>query len=136
MCEFKEVDRALLDGEEKGFVKSHVRKGRDEILGAAIVAGHAGEMISQISVAMAARVTSASKPASVIHPYPNAGRGDPSMRRCLQSNPIDPHREEMDGALAGVAEKLRRLGMSELRRRLIIFCANIDRLGSDTFVHV
>src|SRR5204863_1801706 len=29
--EFKELDRALLDGEEEGFVKIHVRKGRDEI---------------------------------------------------------------------------------------------------------
>src|SRR5205814_1760670 len=52
--EFKEVDRAVLDGEEDGFVKFHVRKGHDEILGATIVARHAGEMISEISVAMAA----------------------------------------------------------------------------------
>src|SRR5205809_1852770 len=43
--EFKDVDRAVLDGEKEGFVKLHVRKGRDEILGATIVARHAGEMI-------------------------------------------------------------------------------------------
>jgi pyruvate/2-oxoglutarate dehydrogenase complex dihydrolipoamide dehydrogenase (E3) component len=67
--DFKEVDRAVLDGEEEGFVKFHVRKGRDEILGATIVARHAGEMISEISVAMAAR-TGLGKLASVIHPYP------------------------------------------------------------------
>ncbi len=30
------------------------------------------------------------------------------MRRCLQSDPADPDGEEVDGALAGVAEKLRR----------------------------
>src|SRR5439155_15790191 len=41
------------------------------------------------------------------------------MRRCLQSDPIDPDGEEMDGPLAGVAKKLRRPGMSELRRRLL-----------------
>src|SRR5678809_1274389 len=29
--EFKEVDRAILDGEAEGFVKFHVKKGRDEI---------------------------------------------------------------------------------------------------------
>ena len=37
----------------------------------------------------------------------------------------------MDGPLAGVAEKLRRPGMSELRRRLILFaryCAGNERL--------
>jgi pyruvate/2-oxoglutarate dehydrogenase complex dihydrolipoamide dehydrogenase (E3) component len=69
MREFKEVDRAVLDGEEDGFVKIHVKKGRDEILGATIVARHAGEMISEISVAMAARI-GLGKLASVIHPYP------------------------------------------------------------------
>src|SRR5213594_252748 len=67
--EFKEVDRAVLDGEEDGFVKFHVRKGRDEILGATIVARHAGEMISEVSVAMAARI-GLGKLASVILPYP------------------------------------------------------------------
>jgi pyruvate/2-oxoglutarate dehydrogenase complex dihydrolipoamide dehydrogenase (E3) component len=76
--EFKEVDRAVLDGEEDGFVKFHVRKGRDEILGATIVARHAGEMISEISVAMAARV-GLGKLASVIHPYPTQAE---ALRQC------------------------------------------------------
>ncbi len=49
----KEVDRAIADGEEEGFVKVHVRKGTDKILGATIVARHAGEMINEISLAMA-----------------------------------------------------------------------------------
>lgn len=66
---FKEVDRAIVDGEEDGFVKIHVKKGTDEILGATIVARHAGEMISEISVAMAAKL-GLGKLASVIHPYP------------------------------------------------------------------
>ena len=43
--DFKEVDRAVLDGEEEGFAKILVTKGREEILGATIVARHAGEMI-------------------------------------------------------------------------------------------
>jgi pyruvate/2-oxoglutarate dehydrogenase complex dihydrolipoamide dehydrogenase (E3) component len=76
--EFKEVDRALLDGEEEGFVKIHVRKGRDEILGATIVARHAGEMISEISVAMAAGI-GLGKLASVIHPYPTQAE---AIRQC------------------------------------------------------
>ncbi|MEP6662628.1 MAG: mercuric reductase, partial [Verrucomicrobiota bacterium] len=66
---FKEVDRAIVDGEENGFVKILVKKGTDEILGATIVARHAGEMISEISVAMAAKL-GLGKLASVIHPYP------------------------------------------------------------------
>ena len=66
---FSDVDRAIADGEEEGFVKIHVRKGTDRIVGATIVARHAGEMISEISVAMAARM-GLGKLASVIHPYP------------------------------------------------------------------
>ena len=64
-----EVDRAIADGETEGFVKVQVRKGTDAILGATIVARHAGEMISEISVAMAAKM-GLGKLAGVIHPYP------------------------------------------------------------------
>src|SRR6266567_4531589 len=76
--EFKEVDRAVLDDEEEGFVKFHVRRGRDEILGATIVARHAGEMISEVSVAMAARL-GLGKLAAVIHPYPTQAE---ALRQC------------------------------------------------------
>jgi len=76
--EFKHVDRAVLDGEEDGFVKFHVRKGHDEILGATIVARHAGEMISEISVAMAGRI-GLGRLASVIHPYPTQAE---AIRQC------------------------------------------------------
>ncbi len=67
--DFSDVDRPMLDGEEAGFVKIHVRKGTDIILGATIVAGHAGEMISEITLAIASR-TGLGKIGSVIHPYP------------------------------------------------------------------
>ena len=76
--DFKEVDRAVLDGEQDGFVKFHVKKGRDEIVGATIVARHAGEMISEISVAMAARM-GLGRLASVIHPYPTQAE---AIRQC------------------------------------------------------
>jgi pyruvate/2-oxoglutarate dehydrogenase complex dihydrolipoamide dehydrogenase (E3) component len=76
--DFKEVDRAVLDGEEEGFVKIHVKKCRDEILGATIVARHAGEMISEISVAMASRI-GLGRLASVIHPYPTQAE---AIRQC------------------------------------------------------
>ncbi len=66
---FKEVDRAIAEGEEEGFVKVHVRKGTDRILGATIVARHAGEMISEITVAMVGKVGLKTL-GGVIHPYP------------------------------------------------------------------
>ncbi|MFS8063917.1 MAG: mercuric reductase [Luteimonas sp.] len=63
------VDRAVIDGEDTGFVKIHVADGSDRILGATIVARHAGEMISQITQAMVAD-TGMRTLAQVIHPYP------------------------------------------------------------------
>lgn len=65
---FSEVDRAVLDGEE-GFVKVHVQRGTDKILGATIVARHAGEMISEVTLAMVGKIGLKTL-ARVIHPYP------------------------------------------------------------------
>jgi pyruvate/2-oxoglutarate dehydrogenase complex dihydrolipoamide dehydrogenase (E3) component len=64
-----EVDRAILDGEEEGFARVHIQKGTDKILGATIVAAHAGDMISELSVAMKAGA-GAKTIAGTIHPYP------------------------------------------------------------------
>jgi pyruvate/2-oxoglutarate dehydrogenase complex dihydrolipoamide dehydrogenase (E3) component len=64
-----DVDRALLDGEQEGFVKIHVRDGTDTILGATIVARHAGEMINEISLAMVAGI-GLKTVSRVIHSYP------------------------------------------------------------------
>ncbi|MDP3091588.1 MAG: mercuric reductase [Nitrospira sp.] len=64
-----EVDRAILDGEDKGFARVHIQKGSDKVLGATIVAAHAGEMISEFSVLMKAGL-GAKTIAGTIHPYP------------------------------------------------------------------
>jgi pyruvate/2-oxoglutarate dehydrogenase complex dihydrolipoamide dehydrogenase (E3) component len=50
------VHRAITDDDEMGFVKIHVEEGTDHILGATIVARHAGEMINEITLAMVAGV--------------------------------------------------------------------------------
>ncbi len=67
--ELAEVDRAVLDGETDGFVKVHVKAGGDRILGATVVARHAGEMISELTLAMTHRLGLAAL-ADTIHPYP------------------------------------------------------------------
>jgi pyruvate/2-oxoglutarate dehydrogenase complex dihydrolipoamide dehydrogenase (E3) component len=64
-----DVDRAITDGEDQGFVKIHVKEGTDKILGATVAASHAGEMISEISLAMNAKI-GLSALAQVNHPYP------------------------------------------------------------------
>jgi pyruvate/2-oxoglutarate dehydrogenase complex dihydrolipoamide dehydrogenase (E3) component len=63
------VDRAILDGETDGFVKVHVRAGSDKIVGATIVARHAGEMISTLTLAMTAGLGLGTL-AKTIFPYP------------------------------------------------------------------
>ncbi|NNL65726.1 MAG: mercuric reductase, partial [Myxococcales bacterium] len=63
------VNRAVLDGEEEGFVKVHLKQGSDKILGATIVASHAGEMISEITLAMVGKLGLGTL-LNVIHPYP------------------------------------------------------------------
>jgi pyruvate/2-oxoglutarate dehydrogenase complex dihydrolipoamide dehydrogenase (E3) component len=69
LVRFNEVDRALADGEEEGLMKIHVKKGTDKILGATVVARHAGEMISEITLAMVGNL-GLKAIANVIHPYP------------------------------------------------------------------
>jgi pyruvate/2-oxoglutarate dehydrogenase complex dihydrolipoamide dehydrogenase (E3) component len=64
-----DVDRAVVDGQESGFVKVHVRKGTDRIVGATVVAAHAGEIISELSLAMTAGI-GLKQIARTIHPYP------------------------------------------------------------------
>lgn len=64
-----DVDRAQLDGETEGFARVLLRKGSDRILGATIVARHAGEMISELTLAMTAGL-GLSAIGRTIHPYP------------------------------------------------------------------
>ena len=64
-----DVDRAILDGEEEGFLKVHVGSKGGRILGATLVARHAGEMISELTLAINQKIKLGSI-GNVIHPYP------------------------------------------------------------------
>lgn len=67
--ELSKVDRAILDGETEGFVRVHVRKGTDEIVGATVVAAHAGDLIGELTLAMKAKI-GLKTIGGTIHPYP------------------------------------------------------------------
>jgi len=66
--ELGEVDWARLDGDE-GLLKLLVRKGSDRILGATLVARNAGDMISELTLAIASGAGLRTL-AETIHPYP------------------------------------------------------------------
>jgi pyruvate/2-oxoglutarate dehydrogenase complex dihydrolipoamide dehydrogenase (E3) component len=67
--EMSEVDRAIVEGEEHGFVKAHVAKGTDRLVGATIVAHNAGDLISQYALAMSAGAGLGTF-SSTVYPYP------------------------------------------------------------------
>lgn len=64
-----QVDRALADGETEGFVRIVHRAGSDQILGATLVARHAGDMISELTLAITTG-QGLNALSGVIHPYP------------------------------------------------------------------
>ena len=89
-----DVDRAIVDSETTGFVKIHVMERTDRILGATIVGSHAGEMISEITLAIVAGV-GLERLASVMHPYPTESGG---IRQAADAFVLARHRA------AGVAQ--------------------------------
>ncbi len=88
---FSEVDRAIVDGENVGFLKILHKKGSDQILGATLVANHAGEMISEVTTAIVGKI-GLSKLANVIHPYPTQAeaikKAADAYQRTRLSSPI------------------------------------------------
>lgn len=84
---FEEVDRAILDGEEEGLLEIYARKGTDRILGATLVARHAGDLISELTLAIGEGAGLAAL-SRTIHPYPTQSEafrkaGDAYMRTRL-----------------------------------------------------
>ena len=67
-----EVDRAILDGESEGFLRLILKKGTDRILGATLVAEHAGDMIGELVLAITQGI-GLGKIGGTIHPYPTQG---------------------------------------------------------------
>ena len=85
--QFSHVDRAILDGEEEGFARVHYDKKSGRLLGGTIVARHAGEMISELTLAITSGLK-VSALSATIHPYPTQVEvlkkiGDQYMRQRL-----------------------------------------------------
>ncbi|WP_041780205.1 mercuric reductase [Allocoleopsis franciscana] len=93
-----QVDRAIADGEEEGFVKILHRKGSDQILGATIVARHAGEMISEVTTAIVGKV-GLSRLSGVIHPYPTQAEGIKKAADAYRRTLLTPNTKRFLGLL-------------------------------------
>ncbi len=84
-----DVDRAVLDSHEAGFVKVLTAKGTDRILGATIVAEHGGELLHEFVLAMKAGVGLA-KIASTIHAYPSFSEAARKVGDAFQRSRLTP----------------------------------------------
>ena len=63
------MERAFIDGEEEGFAVLYTRDGTDLIVGATLVAAHAGEMISELTLAITNKLAMRAL-AQTVHCYP------------------------------------------------------------------
>ena len=90
----EKVNRAVADGETEGFFKVHVKKGSDQIVGATIVAAHAGEMINEYSLAIVKKLGLATV-ASVIHPYPTQAEGIKASANAYMRTRLTPTRARL-----------------------------------------
>lgn len=85
--ELADNDRAILDGDEAGFARVVYDKKSGRIVGGTIVARHAGEMIGELTLAIATK-QKVSVLSTTIHPYPTQSEavkrlGDIYMRGSL-----------------------------------------------------
>jgi len=67
--ELEELDRAIAEGEEHGWVKVLTPPGKDKILGATIVGAHAGDLLAEFVLAMKHDI-GMNKILGTIHAYP------------------------------------------------------------------
>ena len=94
---FHDLDRAILDGATEGFARVHVDvKGR--IVGATMVAPHAGEMIGEMSLAMTAGVSLGTL-ARTIHPYPTQSEAWKKLGDQWNRGRVTPRVRSMFGAV-------------------------------------
>jgi pyruvate/2-oxoglutarate dehydrogenase complex dihydrolipoamide dehydrogenase (E3) component len=82
-----DIDRAITDSQDGGFIKIHVAQDSDRILGATITASHASELINEVSVIMHAQIGMTAL-AAMSHAYPTQSRG---IMLAAQSYVMDTH---------------------------------------------
>jgi len=70
-----DLDRAIADGEARGFVKVLTEPGRDRILGATVVGYHAAELINEFVLSMKHGI-GLNKILATIHIYPTLSEGN------------------------------------------------------------
>ena len=85
IIELSNIDRAIVDEETTGFMKLIVKENSHHIIGADLMASHAGDMISELSVAMASEQGLLAL-AQAIHPFPTQAQVVRTAAKTLLQN--------------------------------------------------
>jgi pyruvate/2-oxoglutarate dehydrogenase complex dihydrolipoamide dehydrogenase (E3) component len=93
------VDRAIADGETEGFVKILHRQGSDQIVGATIVGRHAGDMISEITLAIVGKI-GLNTLSTTIHPYPTQAEAIKKAADAYRRTLLTPNSKRLLGILS------------------------------------
>ncbi len=91
-------NRAVIDGHEAGLVKVHLKKGTDRILGATVVASHAGELITQFTLAITQGIGLGAF-ARVIYPYPTEAEALKAVAGAYTRTRLTPLAKRVLGAI-------------------------------------
>ena len=73
--QLEELDRAIAEEEDEGWIKIITPRGKDKILGATIVGPHAGDLLAEFILAMKHDI-GLNKILGTIHPYPTLAEGN------------------------------------------------------------
>ena len=99
------ANRAVTDGDEHGFVKVHVKKGSDTIVGATIVAAHAGDLITQFTLAITQGI-GLGEFSGVIYPYPTQGEALKGVAGAYTRTRLTPLAKRVLGAIVRLKRSL------------------------------
>jgi pyruvate/2-oxoglutarate dehydrogenase complex dihydrolipoamide dehydrogenase (E3) component len=99
------ANRAVTDGDEEGFVKVHLRKGTDRIVGATIVAAHAGDLITQFTLAITQGIGLGAF-SRVIYPYPTQGEALKAVAGAYTRTRLTPLAKRVLGAVVRLKRAL------------------------------
>jgi pyruvate/2-oxoglutarate dehydrogenase complex dihydrolipoamide dehydrogenase (E3) component/uncharacterized membrane protein YdjX (TVP38/TMEM64 family) len=95
-----ELDRAIADGDRHGFIKVVTPRGRDRILGATVMAPHAGEILAELVLAMRHGL-GLGKILGTVHSYPTFAESSRYVAGAWQ-------RAHLPLRLLGIAERVNR----------------------------
>ena len=85
----RELDRAVCDREEEGFIKVLTQKGKDRILGVTLISSHGGDLLGEMVLAMKQGVGLKTL-ANLIHIYPTLSEINKRVSGVFQSSRLTP----------------------------------------------